>query len=387
MTADQASDRPFASKPEVEDALMVAIGRDAALELAHLAQEMARVGSSLPARTGAFGLVEIEVEASAEISGSTDISRRLGTPPAGRQWSYWTARRDDGQRVLLASTAYRPGVVDGRSGVSRFLLADLHSRLAAWYVSHAWRAADLFACASDELIQRRLIPAAAATRALLEGVAAFVVEGNALMEEWLTFKQAGPPSHDALANFRARFHNALAQPQFGTRTGDRTKAEDRLGRTNVLTLLTKFIERYANDDSLWESYDWLCDAVHPSFGSHFSYWVAYGHGRGTSTVIWNMERELSFDPQPGADFENPVRNAVLRTLRTSVNQLVVQSARLRWFVFDLGLTSEASTATIDRYWGSTEPLGRNELCPCGSGLRSKRCVHTWGAAARGLPEG
>src|SRR5437870_1250742 len=77
--------------------------------------------------------------------------------------------------------------------VGQFLLFDIHSSLGGWWLSHLWRAADFAETTCASLAEWRVLPAAACARALLEGVAAFVIEGEQLLAEWSGFKQRGVP--------------------------------------------------------------------------------------------------------------------------------------------------------------------------------------------------
>lgn len=53
-------------------------------------------------------------------------------------------------------------------------------------------------------------------------------------------------------------------------------------------------------------------------------------------------------------------------------------ARARWVVVDLGLTADlASSIELQATLAYKRPE-RNEQCPCGSGRKFKRCVHRWG---------
>ena len=68
--------------------------------------------------------------------------------------------------------------------------------------------------------------------------------------------------------FRESFNAKSLQAQFGSRLGERAiKRESPLKLTSVLTLtlFEKFSRR--KGCGVMGPYEWLCDAVHPTFGS------------------------------------------------------------------------------------------------------------------------
>ena len=56
---------------------------------------------------------------------------------------------------------------------------------------------------------------------------------------------------------------------------------------------------------------------------------------------------------------------------------------LRWLFNDLGITSKVAFQTDLKYFGRFPKPGVNDLCPCGSGKKFKKCVHRWGPS--GMP--
>lgn len=369
MTGEQGVVRSgvrYALGPALSDRLLVGV------------EQMSVVERGLPSRTGFHLMHEMELRSTSRTGAIAELDQRLGPAPPGRAWSYWHAQRGDGARVAWATTVYRAEPLSDPQAAARFMLLDVHSRLAAWYVSHSWRASDLFWAAVNEMNEGRLLPAAASARSMLEGIASFVVEGNQLLEEWMSFRGAGVPDHNALLDFRARLNQSLAQPQFATRLGER-RGEDHLHRKSVLTFLEKFLKRYVRDDEMWDTYEWLCDAVHPSYGSHAAYWRSVGTGPASAWIGWTMERRFGTDAPPAKHRTNEVAEAVAVALAVCAEQLATQSPRLRWFVHDFGLTSGAATASVIDDWGLTTTQRRNEHCLCGSGRVAKRCSHEWGS--------
>ena len=141
-------------------------------------------------------------------------------------------------------------------------LFDLHPRMLAWYLTALWRADELQAELVDGIAAWRVVAAAAMARSLLEGSLAFVAESNEMAKTWAAMKANGPPEIREARLFSQRLGALLTQAQYGTRIG-----EQGVRRPQMM----KLIERGARIASLEleplkEQYNWLCDAVHPSFG-------------------------------------------------------------------------------------------------------------------------
>jgi len=346
------------------------------MRLEQAVSSLESIQSLVPDVTGFHAMLELELDSRSHASAVAELDQRLGPAGRGRRWSHWMATRGDGKQVAWASTIYRQRSMDRPEDAARFMLFDIHARLSGWFVSSVWRALDLSTNATEQLDGGHLLPAACSARALLEGVAAFAVEGNRLLDEWRQFKSSGVPSHDDLLNFRAQFASALAQPQFGTRIGERSGTEEQVRRTNVTTIMEKFAKRHVRDESILETYDLLCDAVHPSLGSHMSYWKSTGYGSSDAWIWWHMERRFGGEgPQTEA---KRVGGAIADSIVIAVDQLVLHTPRLLWFVHDFGLTTGATTASMIEYFGTSVELRRNDECPCGSGRHHKSCSHVWG---------
>lgn len=144
---------------------------------------------------------------------------------SGPDWFYVTGVYPDGRRFGYASDVFRPQLPHPIS-VAQLLLFDIHTSLGGWYLSHLWRAAELADTTCASLADWRVLSGAACARAMLEGVAAFVIEGEQLLMEWSGFKQHGAPDLAAVSAFRDSFNARLLQAQFGSRLGERPLCQD-----------------------------------------------------------------------------------------------------------------------------------------------------------------
>ena len=308
-----------------------------------------------------------------------ELVDRLRKSDPGAPWFYAIAVNQDGERIGYASDLFRAPTGIVAKDVVAFSCFDAYTRLIVWRLSHLWRACDLGDVAHSSLAQWGVLPAAACARALLEGVAAFVVEGENLLEEWNQFKQLGEPALETVQTIRSSFVSVLAQAQFGSRVPELREKQPRLQRTNILTLMDKFSKRGGGRVS--EVYDWLCDAVHPSFGFGTAFVTTQGvHASGTLLAA-DIARRAHIAPTRIDKIEPTIAYAVADAICVSIDELLVEMPRVRWLIDDFGLTTRAAFGSRIPGIGLTSEPGRNDLCPCGSGRKFKSCGHRWGEAA------
>ena len=209
--------------------------------------------AGVPAQTSWIKHLPIPLAGSDPIRANEELVDRLRQ--SGPSWCFIMGVRDDGGRFAYASDVFRPQLPHA-AAMAQFLLFDIHSSLGGWWLSHLWRAAEFAETMYASLAEWRILSGAACARALLEGVAAFVIEGEQLLMEWSAFKERGVPTLASVSAFRDSFNAKLLQAQFGSRLGERAvKLPASLKRTNVLTLLEKFSKRMGCD--VMGPYEWL----------------------------------------------------------------------------------------------------------------------------------
>lgn len=334
--------------------------------------------ASAPERASWVKHLPIPLKGCDSVGADDELLERLRK--SGPDWFWITAARPDGSRFGYASDLFRPKPPHSRDDIGQFLLFDIHSSLGGWWLSHLWRAADL-AQATDVCVANWLVlPAAACARALLEGVAAFVVEGEELLAEWSVFKQRGVPELVELMAFREQFNMKLLQAQFGSRLGERSGTRSPpLKRTNVLTLLEKFSRRVGSD--VWAHYEWLCDAVHPSFGFGTAYVATQGVHETGATMAADLARRTDKARTRAPKIEPTVAWAGADVLVLALRAFLAEVPRVRWFIDDFGLTTGVAFTALDLSLGRISRTAENANCPCGSGLGSRACSHSWGTHA------
>lgn len=329
----------------------------------------------LPDRTSFVRHMPVPLKASESGAARSELISKL--QQHGSDWFFMTSTRDDGSQFGLASDLFQAREADPLGSMMQFLLFDIHSCLGGWWLSHLWRGADLAEATCGNLEDWKVLPAAACARSLVEGAAAFVVEGEQLLEEWSAFKQLGAPNPDAIAKFRKEFGEKLLQMQVGSRVGERTgERATPLKRTNVMTILEKFTKIVGK--TVWADYEWLCDAVHPSFGSHTAYVATQGIHRAGTTMAADLARRTDRARVHIAKIDPTVALAVLGVFSVSVDALLNEAGRLRWLIHDFGLTTGVAFCALELSFGAARPPAGAEACLCGSGLRFSACRHRWG---------
>jgi hypothetical protein len=346
--------------------------------VAHLEEGLTRIRACValvPDRATWVKHLPIPLAATTPTGANDELVDRLRK--SGPDWFFVTGVRPDGTRFGYASDRFRPHEPHSGAYVGQFLLFDLHSSLTGWWVSHVWRAADLAEATCASMESWHVLQAAACVRALLEGVAAFVIEGEALLAEWSAFKQRGVPDIAAVSTFRDQFQKRLLQAQFGSRLGEREgKGSTSLKRTNVMTLLEKLSKR--DGCNVLPAYEWLCDAVHPSFGFHTVYVATQGVHKSESTMAADLARRADKARTNIPKIDPTVAWAVADAFTISTNAFLAEVPRLRWLIDDVGLTTGIGYSSPTFSGGNILNTRKTGECPCGSGRRAEECRHAWG---------
>lgn len=360
-----------------------ALGRDRAAQLAATVDELLSFADSVASSSQAVIHLPVPLRAiSAEAAGN-ELARRIETRDPGKSWALATFVTSDGRRVGKASPFLEANLPASQDWFIRFSLADLHTRLASWFLVHTWRAAELASAARDSLTQWKLLVAAASARSLLEGVAAFTAEAQATIAEWDLFKQQGEPGLPALEDFRESFNRRVVELQYSTRIGQGTSRPPLFPSKNVVTYISK-LAKVHRDYDLNDIYQWLCDAVHPSYGSATTFTVSRAT-HVTDTHVREIYARHPLEPLARTDFATvpTVAHAAADAVIAGGQILIRDLHRVRWLVHDFGFTTEAAFALKLDCYGCMPRPQRNDRCPCGSGRKFKACSHRWSAA--GLP--
>jgi hypothetical protein len=159
-----------------------------------------------------------------------------------------------------------------------------------------------------------------------------------------------------------------------------------VARRNVLTQIAQYAKRVVDVD-VAADYEWLCNTVHPSFGTTFVYsTLPLAHVTGT-----HIDRVWSATPtrvvhQGTSSGPGEVESTIARSAITSLANAVTTSKAALRLIDDIALTTRAPTMYTRPLFRGLLRVNRNETCPCGSGLKAKHCIHEWGQAAPSFPD-
>ena len=275
----------------------------------------------------------------------------------------------------------------------QIMLVELFSRAAAWWLTSNWRISQLARSAAELAESHQVVAAAACTRALVETVAAMDDDAQRLVKAWAELKASDPADRQADPwHARRSLVELFTEISYGskfTKAAPKLKEDwtDRVSRKNVLTQLKHFVKRTPGVD-LAADYEWLCNVVHPSVGTTFVFSSPpFMHETNThSDRLWSAIPTHVVDLASG-ETSGPglVQEVIARSAAVALGAaLEVSQASLR-VVDDIALTSSAGELYRRPTFRSVTAPGRNDECPCGSGLKWKRCIHEWGRESPEMP--
>jgi hypothetical protein len=301
-------------------------------------------------------------------------------------WAFLTTSPDaSGVRhgFAMPVTRWRPEDALG------FPFVEIHTVLVAWWLTTAWRARQLVRAASALTDSGDAIAAAACVRPLVETAAAFWVDGRKVIEAWDEIKRAGSPASDEEAfGRRSRLMRVLNELTWGAKFDERAPELKRLwgrvSRSNVLGQVEKLGRATSGD--LQADYQWLCNTVHPSIGNTFAFSAPpLVHRTRTHWITGFAGRPIHVEDGHEVHAELTVQTATARGAAVAVRVLWRCLDAMLRTIDDLALTTNAPAIARESYWRNLTTPGRNELCPCRSGRKVKRCLHQWGDSSPGFP--
>jgi hypothetical protein len=270
-----------------------------------------------------------------------------------------------------------------------FPWVEIHTLLAAWWITTSWRSMQLARAASELANRGEVIAAAACVRPLVETAAAFWVDSQKMATIWARVKTSGPPTIErGLLVERAEMMTILNEIFWGAKFNERApvlkQIWGQLNRTNVIGQIERLARACGGD--LESDYQWLCNTVHPSIGNTLVFGGPIVQHRnnmmGLAMVRYRRSAEFARDePRDSSTIEDATASAASRSLAVLTS---TADAALR-LVDDVGLTTGAPGIARDAYWRNLSPSSRNALCPCHSGLKVKQCSHSWGAQPPVIP--
>lgn len=269
-------------------------------------------------------------------------------------------------------------------------LVEIHSLLAGWWLSSAWRTRQLASAGLELMEASKLIGAAACVRPLVETAASAWVDWANLAKAWSNLKLSGEPGGETSMGFRTSILSVINTATWGSKFDERAPELNaswgHIPRVNVLNHVDKLSKvvggNFQND------YQWLCNTVHPSIGNTLAFVSPLMvHETRTHAKSWMSPQLLqvtSTDSQRVA-VERTVHDAIACAATVALRVLFATLDSGLRVVDDLALTSGASNLNPDAYWRKLIDVGRNERCPCRSGRKRKSCRHVWGEAGPDIP--
>jgi hypothetical protein len=207
------------------------------------------------------------------------------------------------------------------------------------------------------------------------------VESRELQDTWNSV--ASRPIEDAngLLQAREELLASVTQVFAGTRLSHLLKISKAFQRTNVLTHIKRAAKALERPD-LIDQYEELCDAVHPSWGSAECFWAEAGIDATRSQARILLSR-LTVG-QPGDPSQQPLIPGsglgitVFLAATWACERLTTDLERFELLCRDVCLTCRIYTLPELDYWTLVRPTGLYDACACGSGNKSRFCVHRFG---------
>jgi hypothetical protein len=265
-------------------------------------------------------------------------------------------------------------------------LSDIHSLLTSQLLCKSWRTKQIAEGLKYSLETWNLTMAASAARALIETACAWCVESGEIAATW----QKQRSNQIRVAQDALKIRNALYDESFqmtwGTRQPHMLKSKNShpartLQRKNIITMIQK-AEKLLSRERLFKGYEVLCDAVHPSWGANEVFWVEGGMAPEIKRmrVLLNVESVGQIDAtdtsqvRPGSPLSRIILTEGAWALRSLVSSFKVFDNTCR----DIFMTAKLYLLGDMNYWGVLPRSGKYDLCPCGSGRKSKFCSHKFG---------
>ncbi|MEX3647619.1 YecA family protein [Mycolicibacterium porcinum] len=364
-------------------AVATALGNRRLDRLNENTERIVQLADSVPAFTESLTHLLLPLKTTGAAAQAKEIEHLINPDPRD-EWSYITFGSPDGRKFAKGSPfMHRMGSLGSNEWFITFTLSEQFMRLGAWWFTQVWRAAELASAARGALNDWSVLTAAACARSLLEGAAYLADELPALIGLWDGFKRQGDPSIESLNTFVQELNTHITTLQYASRIGQSKKQPGLVQSKNVMTYMRKLDKRETTSDVM-DIYEWLCDAVHPSFGSASTYIAASLRDNARTHVFERYERHpletlvtMSRGLHPRV--AQKAADAIIMATRILSEDLV----RARWVVEDLCLTADVAKALKLKATLAHSRPGRNATCPCGSGRKFKRCVHRWGEV--GIP--
>jgi len=262
-----------------------------------------------------------------------------------------------------------------------FLWLGVHTHLAAWWLLAAWRIADLVNGTRLVTDNGLTVPAASCARALLETSASIRLDVEKIADRWKECRVHHPSLEEPLPSKEYKdLNDYVMKTLYGGKWEE--------ARPTLLSLLAEPMDRPSIKTSIdrlakvepetTELYEVLCNVVHPSVMGHLTYLTEVIDDRPGERRT-RFQRDASTVPKPDGG-RHPMPDYNARAVRLALRVATAALDAALHTIDDIALTTGAPDYSRTPYWRciQTTGLGRNDACPCRSGLKVKNCAHTWG---------
>lgn len=262
-----------------------------------------------------------------------------------------------------------------------FLWLGVHTHLAAWWLLAAWRIADLVNGTRLMTDNGLTVPAASCARALLETSASIRLDVEKIADRWKECRVHHPSFEQPVPSKEFKdLNDYVMKALYAGKWEEAPPASlsllaEPMDRPSIKTPMDRLAKV---EPETTELYEVLCNVVHPSVMGHLTYLTeVVDERRGERRSRY--QRDASTVSQPdGGDHLMPEYNA--RAVRLALRVATAALDAALHTIDDIALTTGAPDYSRTPYWRCirTTGLGRNDACPCRSGLKVKNCAHTWG---------
>ena len=306
------------------------------------------------------------------------------------KYTAWSARLPAESKLYLNQRPVLRPNTSSRRTAERFeadlapVFFDYHSVLTSQVLLRGWRVGQLIEGLAAALTSWNITVAASTARSLVETACAWFVESREIADTWNSVAKLPVADPDALIGARKELFASLTQVFAGTRLSHLLKVNKAFQRTNVLTHIQK-AAKALEYVALVEQYEELCDAVHPSWGSAECFWAEAGVNEEFLQSRVLLSRTAA--GQPGDKTLQPLvpGSGLILTILSSATwaceRLLADLEQFELLCRDVCLTCHIFTLEDLDYWTVIRPTGLYEPCACGSGRKTRFCVHTFGRLA------
>ena len=248
----------------------------------------------------------------------------------------------------------------GSEAINRVYWEDMARNLEAWAIMSTWRGIEILDSGISSLNTGRYLSSAILGRALVEIASVMITEANNILA---SIRSLPLPRKNECVEAEW-LEKTILRLIWGTR---QSGAPEYLTQKNILSYLKKLSKNPKASD-LFEVYEYLCEAAHPNVVGYEKFQGREGIRNGDEIIVY-LASDLSVGKSQAGNklLEQTLWafgwSAVCLRNSFHIVQALIEDIDKR---FQFG--RKAKTFVMLK-----AKIGRNELCPCGSGQKFKHC--------------